>query len=357
MKQILKFIFPLAIILLMFTSCAADSKNEDNPVSEDTLEYGNITLNNKAGSTLGGLFCAADDKIFFSNFNDNGYIYIYDSETEKSELVTEMPARFINYYDGKLYFLNVYEGEYFGLYDAVFTGELYCCDTETGECEKLVESRIITGLTVNNEGIYYNQIPTPGSSLDPPELWRLGFGETNPEKCGYSYVLRDEERLVDENGIHELDKNKLSISSDVSLDIDIDEESIKGACTYKNKLITYSNGVLNITDLLDGSLFSVKIRDLEKLNHNIKMKVTDFTILGDYLYIANNSSSLCRICLSDNKTDFIPDMEGKYIFSKLYTDEKDLYALCYGGRPKIVRLEISYDPKINGDIITAKELG
>lgn len=352
-------VFTAAImsISLLLTACST-ADNTDNASSDysasslqdSTLKYGNITLNNKSGSLLGGLFCSAEDKIFFSNFNDNGYIYSYDKKTEKSELVVKMPARFINYYNGKLYFLFVYDKDYFNTYNTAFIGELYSCDIQSGECVKLSESQIINGLVVTDEGIYYNQIPIPGSSFDPPTLWLLRFGEKEPELCDYTYVLRENNRLIDANGVHELTDNKLGIASELTLDIGIDESSVKGACVYKNKLLTYSNEVLNITDLSEGSIFSVKMSDLEKQNNNIKIDFSDCIILNDYLYIAYNSSFLCRICLSDNEAEFIGDIEGQYSFSKLYTDEENLYALGYNGGPEIVRLEL------NEDKITTKEL-
>lgn len=362
MKQNKYTIISLFIILILsisflFTACGSsdntDGTNSDHLTStpeDDTLKYGNITLNNKSGSLLGGLFCYSEDKIFYSNFNDNGYIYSYDKETEKSELIVTMPARFINYYDGKLYFLFVYNEEYFSTYNMAFVGELYSYDIQSDECVKLLDSQIIKGLIVTSEGIYYNQIPIPGSSLDPPELWRLGFGKKEPEFCNYTYLLRNDDHLIDANGIHELTENKLSIASDLPLNIEIDENRIKDACVYKNKLLTYSEGVLNITDLLDGSIFSVKISELEKLNNNIKIDFSDYAILGDYLYIAYNSSFLCRICLSDNEAEFICDTEGMYSFSKLYTDGENLYALGYGGGPKIVRLELSEDKIITKEL-------
>lgn len=359
MKHIKTFIL-LLIMLLSFLLTACDSNDGDGNIgtdtadisqtSTDTLKYGNITLNNKTGTTLGGLFCSADNKIFFSNFNDNGYIYSYDKETEKSEPVVKMPARFINYYDGKLYFLFIYSEDYFDTHNKAFIGELYCCDIQSSECVKLAESQVINGLVVTNEGIYYNQIPIPGSSLDPPELWRLRFGEKEPERCNYTYFLRDEDRLIDAKGLHELDKSKLDIASDMPLEIGVDENGIKGACVYNNKLLTYSDKVLNITDLSDGSISRVNISELEKADNNIKINLSDFIVLGDYLYIAYNSNFLCRVCLSDNEPEFICDTEGAYSFSKLYTDEKDLYALGYNGEPKIVKLEI------NEDKITTKEL-
>lgn len=347
-------------ISLLLTACDTDDNTDSasgnystsslrSTLDDVTLKYGNITLNNKSGSLLGGLFCSAEDKIFFSNFNDNGYIYSYDKKTEKSELVVKMPARFINYYNGNLYFLFIYDDDYFDACNMAFVGELYRFNIQSGECLKLVDSQIITGLVVTNEGIYYNQIPTPGSSLDPPELWRLGFGESEAELCDYRYVLRNDDCIIDENGIHRLTDNKLSIASDLPIDIRIDENSVKGACVYKNKLITYSNRVLNIDDLSDGSVFSVKVSELEKLNNNIEIDFSDFVILDDYLYIAYNSSFLCRICLSDNEAEFICDTEGQFTFSKLYTDDESLYAFCHK-EGKTVRLEL-YEDKI-----TTKEL-
>lgn len=358
-KHIKTLILPLITALsVLLSACGTDAEHNsisntstsDASQAPDTFKYGNVTLNNKTGSTLGGLFCSADNKIFFSNFNDNGYIYSYDKETERSELVVEMPARFINFYDKKLYFLYVYSESCFDTHNAAFIGELYCCDIQTGECEKLSESHVINGLVVTSEGIYYNQIPIPGSSNDPPELWRIKFGGNEPERCNYTYFLRDEEHLVDEKGLHELTEDKLGISSDLPLEIAIDENSVKGACVYKNKLLTYSDRVLNITDLSEGSISRVNISELEKADNNIKINLSDFIVLGDYLYIAYNSNFLCRVCLSDNEPEFICDTEGVYSFSMLYTDEKDLYALGYNGKPGIVKLVIDEDK------ITTKEL-
>ena len=167
---ILSLITALSLLLSACSSTHAENGSADDTNDPAALKYGNITQNNKTGSALGGLFCSADNKIFFSNFNDNGYIYSYDKDTERSELVVEMPARFINYYDGKLYFLFVYDNKNFDTRNNAFIGELYCCHIQSGECVKLAESHVINGLVVTNEGLYYNSIPIPGSSLDPPEL-------------------------------------------------------------------------------------------------------------------------------------------------------------------------------------------
>ena len=91
------------------------------------------------------------------------------------------------------------------------------------------------------------------------------------------------------------------------LEIEIDENSVKGACVYKNKLMTYSDKVLNITDLSDGSVSRVNISELEKADNNIKIDPSDFILLGDYLYIAYNSNFMCRICLSDNEPELEKD--------------------------------------------------
>ena len=178
----------------------------------------------------------------------------------------------------------------------------------------------------------------------------MSFDGSAPELCDYTYFLRDEEHIVDEKGLHELTEDKLGISYDLSLEIAIDENSVKGACVYKNKLMTYSDKVLNIIDLSDGSVSRVNISELEKADNNIKIDPSDFILLGDYLYIAYNSNFMCRICLSDNEPEFICNTEGTYSFSTLYTDEKDLYALSYRSGPKIVKLEIDEDK------ITTKEL-
>lgn len=362
----ISFLVAAITSILLLTACQVSNTDvtEDDeamvPLSsvsgDNTLKYGNVTINNKTGSLLGGLFCCAEDKIFFSNFNDNGYIYSYNNETEKTELVVKMPARFINYYNGDLYFLYAYDKECFETYHNVFTGELYRYDIQSGECMKLAESQIITGLVVTNEGIYYTQIPTPGSSLDPPELWQLDFGKTEAKLCDYTYLLRDEDRIIDANGIHELTDNKLGIKADVPFDIELDEAKIKGACVYQNKLFTYSDGVLSITGLTDGSIREIKMSDLEN-PYGEELILTDYTVLKDELYIvcggAGIGTHLWRVNLSDNKTEFFWNLEGDG-FKRLYTDEKDVYALCFE-KNKMVRLDVN-ELNVNADKIPVKEL-
>lgn len=319
----------------------SDVPKTDHVMTERELIYGNITLNSKISSPLGGMICPSEQGLYFSNLKDGGKIYCM--KNDESELAVDMPARFINYYGGKLYFISP---DYnYTIYDNVFLGKPYSYDVITGELKELSNSEAVTSLTVTDEGIYYNKIGNNSSSLDTPELWLMDLDGENPRQCGYTYVLRSGDNVIDADGVHVLTDDRLNIAFDFSDSVRFETESFAEACVYDNKLITRSDKTVNITDLVEGSTHT----------YGLYTEISDYIILGDKLYIAFNSSNLLRIDLSDSGGSihelFSPNSDMVYL--KLYTDGTFLYSLgsnIFGNGDCIARLSIGTDQ------ITKKEL-
>lgn len=293
----------------------SDVPKTDYVITESELIYGNITLNSKISSPLGGMICPSEQGLYFSNPNDGGRIYCI--KNDESELAVNMPARFINYYGGKLYFISP---DYnYTIYDNVFLGKPYSYDVKTGELKELTNSEAVTSLTVTDEGIYYNKIGNNSSSLDTPELWLMDLDGENPRQCGYAYALRSGDNVIDAEGVHALTDDKLNIAFDFSDSVRFETESFAEACVYDNKLITRSDETVNITDLIEGITHT----------YGLYTEISDYIILGDKLYIAFNSSSLLRIDLSgsDGSIEKLFSSNPDMVYTKLYTDGTFLYAL------------------------------
>lgn len=318
----------------------SDIPKTDDAQTGSELVYGNITLNSKISSPLGGMICPSEQGLYFSNLKDGGRIYCM--KNDESKLAVDMPARFINYYGGKLYFISP---DYnYTIYDNVFLGKPYSYDVKTGELKELINSGAVTSLTVTDEGIYYNKIGNNSSSLDTPELWLTDLDGENPRQCGYAYALRSGDNVIDAEGVHVLTADKLNIAFDVSDSVRFETESFAEACVYDNKLITRSDETVNITDFIEGITHT----------YGLYTDISDYIILSDKLYIAFNSSSLLRIDLSgsDGSVElFSSNLD--MVYTKLYTDGTFLYALGSNYKNNsscIARLSIGANQ------ITAKEL-
>ena len=292
----------------------SDIPKTDDAQTESELIYGNITLNSKMGSPIGGMICPSEQGLYFSNLRDEEKIYC--TKNGQSKLVVDMPARFINYYGGKLYFIS--PNYKCSIYDNAFAGKPYSYDIITDELKELTNSEAVTSLTVTNEGIYYNKIANNSSSLEQPELWFMDLDGQNPRQCGYTYALRSGDNIIDTDGIHALTEDRLNIALDISGSV-IEPELLAEACVYDNKLITRSDETVSITDIIEGTTHT----------YGAYSAISDYVILKDKLYIAFNSSNLLRIDLSESDGSIQklistnPDM----IYSKLYTDGTFLYAL------------------------------
>lgn len=319
----------------------SDVPKTDYAQSESELVYGNITLNSKISSPLGGMICPSEHGLYFSNPNDRGRIYCM--KNDESKLAVDMPARFINYYGGKLYFISP---DYnYTVYDNVFCGKPYSYDINTQELKELVNSEAVTFLTVTDEGIYYNKIGNSSSSFDTPELWLMELDGENPRQCGYTYALRIGDNVIDAEGVHVLTEDKLNIAFDISDSVRFETESFAEACVYDNKLITRSDETVNITDLIEGITRT----------YGIYAGISDYVILKDKLYIAFNSSNLLRIDLSesDGSIQKLFTSNSDMVYTKLYTDGTFLYALGSNYKDNsscIARLSIGTNQ------ITTKEL-
>lgn len=310
------------------TSDNRETAAETGISQENGLVYGNLTLNNKTGSPIGGMICRTENGLYFSNPEDNEYIYYTDADSyfsgKKLELVLDMPARFLNYYGGKLYFIS--SSGKASLQDNVYAGYLYSLDTETGSCVKLTDSSFITGLTVTNEGIYYNTIPINGSSLDPPELWHTGFDGKNTEKCGYSYALRNGSYLIEAGGAYKLTEDRLNIAESGHIPLNT---AINRSCVYDNKLLSLSDNTVYITDLLSGETNEYKYNPSVYYSIKDDFEITDYILFENCLYVAYNSSTLIKIDLSSEKFYICSNnnKEHKHVYKNLYTDGKRLYAV------------------------------
>lgn len=159
--------------------------SEEAPTIENPLVYcetmydvGNSFIN----ISEGGLMLTAENWIFYTNPADNYYIYRMDLNMENSELICAIPAYYLNYHDGMLYFSGsnegrqqyrmyldgtgleminsrkVYEGKIVGdyiYYDDIDDDYALYRSRLDGSDETFISSGIVFYLIITNDKIYY----------------------------------------------------------------------------------------------------------------------------------------------------------------------------------------------------------
>lgn len=305
---------------------------------KQTFHTGNLMINAKMGLSS-EFFCAGSGEVFFTNFDDHEYLY---RVTENgSELVVERPARYINCFDNKLYFLS---SDSVSTADIDFTGEIYCYDPETDSCE-IICNEATGSLTVSEDGIYYSvRISASGNSTTYEN--RLMDFESNAQKCFYSPEFRYGDYLILTDKAVNLKKEKNIAQPDYENAIPFSAgfSNSVGLCIYEEYLFYFSsNKDLVLLNLNDGSELSISRDEINALYDGNPVVISDYTLCGENLYLSHSSDMLTAVDLESMQMERmkVEGCSGK-IVDRLYTDSTQMYALLkdsHYSNPEIVRLD------------------
>ncbi|MBD5129862.1 MAG: DUF5050 domain-containing protein [Ruminococcaceae bacterium] len=295
-------------------------------------------------------FCSANGEVFFTNFGDREYLYKITGNG--SEIVVEKPARCINYYDNKLYFLS---SDNISADNIDFVGKIYCRDLESGELEMLCDEAV-TSLIVSADGIYYSLPGAENGNSAVSEMRLMNF-DGNSQKCFYAPEFRYVNYLIMPDGIVDLTKeeNIAQPSYENIIPFSAEITNMVGACVYSEYLFYYgADKSIVLCNLCDGTTLSVPREAINEL-YGDQISISDYTLCGGILYLSHSSDMLTAVDLETmqiTKT-LIGNCGGK-IVDRLYTDGIQIYALLRDARysnPELVRLNN------DNDKLSAERLG
>lgn len=305
---------------------------------KQTFHTGNLAINAKSGLSS-EFFCARSGEVFFTNFSDHEYLY---RVTESgSKLVTKRPARYINYFDGKLYFLS---SESASVEDIGFTGEICCYDPQTDSCE-IICDEAAGSLTVSEDGIYYS-VRISASENSTTYENRLIDPEGNDQKCFYSSKFRYGDYLIMTDKAVDLKKEKNIAQPDYENAIPFSAgfSNSVGLCIYDDYLFYFgSDKSLVLLNLNDGTELFISRDEINALYNENSISVSDYTLCGGILYLSHSSDTLTAVDLERLQMEQrkVEGCDGKVV-ARLYTDGARLYALLrdsHYSNPEIVRLD------------------
>lgn len=374
MKKLIVLCFISLLSLSLLTSCADNTHSEDNISDSDSKEdsgnfiaeeqvfsgldeqqqigMGNTQLNCKGGKGI-YYFCNSGDTVYFTNFNDNSYIYML--KDNESALVVEKSACCLNYYNGKLYFLS----SDFDPADSLrYRGQIYSFDFENNECRMLLD-KDVTNMLVTDDGIYYLQLESESDNSSTCSSWIMDFDGT-ASKRNYSSNIRYGKYVLEKNGAYDIGQDKFTADKENGfIAFPADKKPLK-YCVYDNMFVTMSHGGIDFLDLRSGDIKAISDSEISALFMGEDTALSDFTIIDNMVYITINSSVLIRKNMTTDEISLIPiqEMPGETI-SDLYTDGKRLYGVACtitGGAPKIVMLKEAIDEELLCDILECEVL-
>ena len=166
MKKTLPII--IAILLISLSAAGVILANKAKKIPPNPPE----TIGNSSGNlNNGGYFCESDGVIYFSNFNDNHYLYRMDTNGQNVARIMDVPVSYINaggdylyfYYDdqGEAKFMGV-AGNMRGVYRLDKTGKdsLTCLERSTSGIVNLIGNTVYYQHYDNNDGmtLYYTSL-------------------------------------------------------------------------------------------------------------------------------------------------------------------------------------------------------
>lgn len=127
-------------------------------------------------------YVIVEDKLYYSNTSDNGTLYVLDLKTYATEKLSDRPVHQLNYYEGKLYYLN---REYL---DGVYMSEIDRINTDgTGYERILTSSAGLDQLSILDGWLYYGGLSL---SLNDGPHYRMSLrtGEIQEQKIDVAVV-------------------------------------------------------------------------------------------------------------------------------------------------------------------------
>lgn len=113
-------------------------------------------------------------------------------------------------------------------------------------------------------------------------------------------------------------------------------------------------------DLTSGEINEISDTEISEALDGVSAMVSDFTIIGDFVYIATNSSGIIRKNMKTNEIKDIPIREmNNRVISGLYTDGKRLFGVSEpftAQSPIIVALKETIDEENSHEVMQCEVL-
>lgn len=272
-----------------------------------------------------------------------------------SSLVVEKSACCINFYNGKLYFLS---SDFDPAESLRYRGQIYSFDIESKEC-KLLLDKDATKMLVTDDGIYYLQLEEETEYSSTYSPWMMDF-EGNASKRNYGNIMRYGKYVIDNRGAYELSENKLDVDSENGFTAFPFDIKSRNYCVYGNSLIMNAGSKIIFLDLTSGEINEISDTEISEALDGVSAMVSDFTIIGDFVYIATNSSGIIRKNMKTNEIKDIPIREmNNRVISGLYTDGKRLFGVSEpftAQSPIIVALKETIDEENSHEVMQCEVL-
>lgn len=339
-----------------------------------TPKLGNLAINIKL-NYYAAAFCPNTESgdIYYTNFKDNSFLYKMSGE--KSTLLVDKPANFINYMNGNIYFicaLPKVDGNY-------TEGSIYKLNLQTNKCELVLEAKATT-LIATEDKLYYTEYAeeatTDGYRLIISNFFLPIEGGT-PVSAGnqpympykdYQYAWNTADGVNCFENINTKEKVNIDVSTAYS-------------CVYGDNYYSLWKG-LNVLNLKTGEDETYERHDFDEMMQKASALFEyesagtwwDYTVIGNKLYIPYDGTMLCIDTDTDKAklltlkpkqsgangldvTGAAPDyrLNQTKEFVKLFTDGKRLFALQTPNGALIPEKLVEVIP--DGDYIAVKDFG
>lgn len=317
------------------------------------------TINNKEFSP--SVFCYDNDTVYFSW---KGSVYSYNETESALEKLFEANAYSLNYYNGKIYYIE--NNEYVISRDMTFVdGPLFCYDLKDGSNEKICDKNISMPVVCDN-GIFYVKYSVYGDPL-PTGVYKLNEESGLSERIcnGFSYIEYNDLIYSYIPGDGENDKIRFYFSDDdtaLLLDnIRSGKESLYGDDLY---YISKDDGSLNRISMLTGEntaritynddFFKAYYPDMAEefteqfASSDKKLSLSDYTVFKGEIWFYG--IGLNRYDESENRIISYP---ANFLVHSLYSSDNAMYAVIsenLNGKNVFHFAKIS----INGNMAEAK---
>ncbi len=301
-------------------------------INEKTPKRGNLPVNLVSTTWFEVYNVCVDEEnnaVYYTNYDKNNYVYSYKDGV--SELILEVSANYLNYWDGSLYYTSSDRGMP-GQFDNFFSGKLYKYNLETKE-QELILSDEIMGLWVTEKGLYFNKevegsTDNEGNPIPAYAMYNMPF-DGEPDRCGImqQYYYGEYQLSFNQNGLCLIkgDEEIPLITKNLTWQTFISDEKlyIKGTNLYS-------------LDLTNGEIETIYIRAEPYISGDyiVEMhEILDFTIIDNDIYATAYNQFIYKY--DREKEMFVPD--GEFIgenglnYHKIFTDGKNIFTIASKG--------------------------
>ena len=313
------------------------------------------------------LFCIDESTgvIYFVNYGKDYYLYrLKDGEVK---LAVAMPIKQIYTYQGAVYFMidsyDIYElGE-------IHSGDIYCYTPANGTVELIYEAGAIENsqdhrLTVNEEGIYFSYT-TEEEKINKKNFYYLPFGESEPIEDTKMTTWKGWDNYVFDMSNEWVLASRTKQEDGTRETIPLSNRKIR-FCVKGDYLYSAERTYVSCLNLKTGE--ETKYDFLEAIQENTDQYtieqemgnriIESFTVTETDIWITTNGQILYRLDLQTKELSYCKTCKDKnaisscYTIQELYTDGKQLYALCASSEEvRSKGWEYGYFARINTDIV------